>query len=239
MAFQRFTLADLQSDLKASWDSSPFWTDAEATRYINHALRFWNLLTGFWKETVLVTTPAPVSPYVSLPGSLTFGMQVVWGSTGKALQLSGLFDLDMGRPRWEEETTASGGAVPTVPTLWCPSGMKELVIWPQDAATGLPLLIDGVAATPILVNPGDFIDIGDQDVGPILDFALHVAAFKRGRAAVSATALRLRSFLQAAQAQNSRLSYSSVFRKALGLDHTKGMKPIVNLAPTQEGQAGG
>jgi hypothetical protein len=239
MPFQRLTLADLQADLKASWDSSPFWTDAEATRYINHALRFWNLLTGFWKETVLVSTPNPVSPYVPLPGALTFGMQVIWGATSKPLQLSGLFDLDMGRPRWEEETTASGGEIPTIPTLWCPSGMKELVIWPQDATMDQPLLIDGVAATPVLVNPGDFIDLGDQDAGPILDFALHVAAFKRGQGAMSSTALRLQAFLQAARAQNGRLAYSLVFRKALGLDHVKGAKPIVNMAPAQQEQPGG
>lgn len=239
MPFQRLTLAELQASLKASWDSSPFWTDAEATRYINHSLRFWNLLTGFWKRTVLIPTPAPASPYISLPGSMTFGLQVTWGATGQPLQLSGLFDLDMGRPRWEEETTTSGGAVPTVPTLWCPNGMKELVIWPQDATTGLPLVVDGVAATPVLAAAGDYVDIGDQDANAILDFALHVASFKRGQGAVAATGLRLQSFLQAATNQNSRLMYSAVFRKALGLDHVKGAKPIVDTRPGQQGEARG
>lgn len=238
MSFQRYTLAELQDELKASWDSSPFWTDAEATRYINHSLRFWNLLTGMWKKTVLVATPNPASPYITLPGDLTFGMQITWGSTGKPLQLSSLFDLDMGQPRWQEETTASGGVVPTVPTLWGPSGMKELAIWPQDAATGQPLIVDGVAATPVLVAAGDFADIGDQDVKAVLDFALHVAVFKRGAAAVASTALRLQSFLDAAVRQNSRLMYSSVYRKALGLDHTKGQKPIVDTRPA-EGAARG
>ncbi len=231
MAHQRNTLADLLDNLTASWDSSPFWTQEEAIRYLNHALRWWNLLTGYWKLPVLINLAAPASPYITLPGSIVFGMEVVWGPTGKPLSSSALWDLDQGRPRWEEQTIADGAPIPSTPRLWAPVGMKEIAIWPA-AASG-QLLVNGIASTPILVNLTDYVDLGELEVINVVHFALHVGAFKRGISSVQSTMPFFQSFLAAARQQNARLTYSSLYRKVLGIDLEKGLSPIVDtrLAP--------
>lgn len=236
MPHQQTTLAGLLQQLQDTVESAAFWSDDEGIRALNQSLRFWNLLTGMWKQQVVVSTPSPASPYVSLPGSITYGMSVVWGATGKPLALSALHDLDYGKPRWEEQTTASGGVVPTVPTLWCPSGLRELVVWPADAATGMPLMVEGVAVTPVLAALTDYVDMGDQDSTAVVGMALNILAFKRGPSALAATNKYVTEFIQAAAAQNERLKYSAVFRRYLGLDMNKGFRPIVNTRP--RGQAG-
>ena len=217
MAYHRLTLTDLLDDLKASWESTPFWTDAEGTAYLNHGLRFWNLLTGYWKRKVLLA--ASGTAYHPLPGSITFGMQVVWGPIGKPLQVSALADLDFARPRWEEETVASGGTVPTSPQLWAPVGLKEIAVWPTPPVA-TPLLVDGVAATPLLALPADFIDTDDWIASLVVGFALNVGCFKRGLQAAEATANYLKEFVQGAVDQNIRLRRSTFYRKvhSFGLD---------------------
>lgn len=231
MPYQQTTLAELLQQLQDTVESAAFWTDAEAIRALNQSLRLWNLLTGMWKKQVVVATPGPASPYVAIPGTLTYGTSVVWGATMRPLALSALHDLDCGKPRWEEQTTASGGTVPTRPTLWCPSGLTEIVIWPADAATEMPLLVEGVAVTPVLSALADYVDMGDQDSAAVVGMALNTLAFKRGPAAIAATGKYVTEFIQAAAAQNERLKYSAVYRKYLGLDMNRGFRPIVNARP--------
>lgn len=237
MAYHRRTLNSLVEELQDSWEASPFWTEDEAIVYINHSLRTWNLLTGYWKKKVLLGTSG--GSYHTLPGALTFGMVVVWGATMAPLQISSLADLDFGRPRWEEETTASGGDVPDVPILWAPVGLKEIAIWPH-AVAGQDLLIDGVAATPILAALDDYADIDDWVAGVIVNYALHVASFKRGAAAVAATAGLFKDFITAAAQQNERLRNATYFRKVIGLDLEKSMRRMVGTLPGQaQGTQGG
>lgn len=228
MAHHRQTLADLLADLAVAWDSSPFWTAAEATGYLNHALRWWNLLTGYWKRLVVINLAAPVNHYVALPGSLVFGMEVSWGATGKPLGSSALWDLDMGKPGWDNQTVTDGGLVPTTPRLWAPVGLKEIAIWPA-AASG-QLLVNGVAATPVLSALTDYVDMGELETINIVHFALHVGAFKRGIGSVQSTMPFFEGFLEAARQQNARLQFSSIYRKVLGLDLQKGLSPIVDNA---------
>lgn len=226
MGYQQVTLSTLLQQLKDSWESAPFWTDAEGIRAINHALRTWNLLTGMWKQRALVATTAG-SHYVTLPAALTYGMQVSWGPTGRALSLGSIHTMDLARPRWEEETTATGGGVPTTPRVWGPSGLLELFIWPADSVGGNHLVIDGVAATPVLANLTDYVDMGSQDSTIIAKYALRVESFKRGALAMQGTQVYFADFLQAAARQNDRFRLSSYYRKFMGLDADRGFRPIV------------
>jgi hypothetical protein len=107
--------------------------------------------------------------------------------------------------------------------------MTEIAIWPADAAGGNTLLIDGVANTPVLALPGDFADMGVQDLHAISGFAVYLGAFKRGASAILASKSLFDDFLQAALQQNDRLRYSLYFRKALGLDKGRTGKAFLNL----------
>jgi hypothetical protein len=222
--------------LTAAWDSSPFWTQAEAIGYLNHALRWWNLLTGYWKRTVLIDLAAPANPFVALPGSLVFGMEITWGATGKPLFPTALWDLDQGKPRWEEQTIADGAPVPSSVKLWAPVGLKEIAIWPA-AASG-QLIVNGVAATPILSALGDYVDLGDLETINIVHFALHIGTFKRGLASYQSTMPFFQHFLDAARKQNTRLTYSALYRKTLGLDLQKSLDPIVDTGLAAGGGTG-
>jgi hypothetical protein len=227
MPYQQVTLAQLLEQLESSYESAPFWTRPQAIRYINQMLRLWNLLTGTWKQKVLVASPSPSSPYVVIPGSLTYSTQVVWGPTGQPLRPTSLAELDAGAPRWEEATG--------VPTLWAPVGLTLIAVYPADPTGGLPFLIDGVARTPTLAALTDFVDLGSQDATAIAHGALYPASFLRGAAALKAAEPYMREFVEAARQQNSRLSSSSYYRKFLGLDDGMANREVVPRAPSQGG----
>lgn len=222
MAYQQFTLSQLQTLMTERVDSSPFWTNAESTSAINEALLMWNLLTGFWKDTVTFNTTANNWDY-ALPASIVFGMRVEFNS--KPLAQSSLAEMDDGHPGWQEQTTTTGGNVPTEPKYWFPLSIDMIGIWPADAAGGNVITVDGVSATPRLVNSGDYIDIGNEQLNAVLGYALHYLALKEGGERFASSMPYYTDFLKAAAEENDQLTSSSIFRSALGLDLTRQMPP--------------
>jgi hypothetical protein len=136
---------------------------------------------------------------------------------GYPLSPTSMDDLNNGRANWRRETTASGGGVPTRPTLWAPVSLTLLYIWPADAAGNNALVIDGVSDTPTLVNGGDFVDLSEADVNLQLGYALHAASLKKGGPWFAATQHLFRAFLQAAGEENDLITTSQAYRRALGL----------------------
>lgn len=224
MPWQSVTLAQARDQLKSKWERVPFWSDEQARRALNEAIRTWNLLTGMWKRRVVIPTPAPSSPWIALPSMLTYAMKVNFISS--PLMPASRQGLDQFRIGWEGETTASGGDVPSSPKLWAPAGLTLIAVWPADAVGGQSLVADGIAQTPVLVNDGDFLDIGEHELDAILGFALHVAAFKAGSPLFPGTYSLRRSFLAAAVDLNTRLRASAYFRRQLGLDLSRLARPF-------------
>lgn len=234
MPYTAVTLSQLQVSLQEMWETVPFWTSEEARLHINEALRVWNLLTGMWKSQVTVKTPSPTSPWITLPGSLVYNMRVEF--LGKPVGYSSIGDLDYGRPNWEGETTVSGGNVPTTIKHWAPAGLRMIAIWPADSIGDRDLLVDGVATTPILINSGDFIDLGEEEHVAILKYALHVASFKKGGTTFSSTLPHYKEFLLACADRNERLKASLFFRRAMGLDLNRSQRPIRRPIAGQSGE---
>lgn len=231
MAYTTTTLAQLKVDMTRRWDAAIFWTDEEARLAINEALRDWNLLVGRWHRRLTRSTGAGTVEY-ALGATLLYGTRVkLLGAA--PLTPTSLLELDLGRPTWRSETTASGGAVPTTPTLWAPVSIQRIAIWPATAGVGVNnLLIDGVAATPVLVEDGDTVDLGEELHDVLLDYALHVAAFKEGGARWEATSPYFTAFLQAAAEENALLKASKAFRRFAGLDRRRDLQPT-RVGPTQ------
>jgi hypothetical protein len=137
-----------------------------------------------------------------------------------------IYELDLARPTWRGETVASGGDVPTVPTLWAPQSLQVIVIWPATATAGVnDLFVDGVAATPVLIEDGDFVDIGEEDLDIITDYALHLLALKEGGPRWRATQGVLTDFLLAAAEANGLLKRSQAYRRVAGLDRRRDLQP--------------
>jgi hypothetical protein len=235
VTFTTTTLAEIRIRLQDRWKNLPFWTDADATQGFNAAVRFWNLLTGQWKRTVLVPSD-PANYLYTVPGTLTQAFRVSWNAL--PLTPGSIEGLNMGVPNWRMHTVAtvrdtrSGEPVPVRPTIFAPVGLLSFAIWPRDVSAANSLTLDGVAATPILVNPGDSIDIGEEEEGPLLDETLHVMAFKIGGSLWLSTFPRHRRFLLAAIDRNSRIKANFLFRRLAGLDTGRQNRPLrVPISP--------
>ena len=183
MPYTSTTLGDLQTLMAQRWDTEVFWTPEEARLALNEALREWNLLTGRWRTRVTLNVNDPVwaitPPFsdVRLPGVLTYAMRVTTAD-GQPLHPTSIAELDYGRPQWSLETTASGGDVPTRPLLWAPTSLTQINIWPTlPAFSPAALLCDGVLATPVVTVAADTVNLGEI-IDVVVDFALHIAAFK-------------------------------------------------------------
>lgn len=223
MPYQDVTLAELQIGMAQRWDGAVFWTDEQARLAINEALRDWNLLVGRWHTRATLATVNNQVAY-SLPSSLVFGARVT--VTGVPLHVTSTIELDLARPPWRLETTASGGDVPTVPIHWAPQGLTTIVIWPAKAVgVAADLAIDGVAATPVLVEAADTVDLGEELHDSLLDYALHLATFKEGGARWAATLPFFSAFLQLAAEENQLLKASRAYRAFAGLDRRRDLTP--------------
>lgn len=222
MAYQQVTLAQFRTSIQLRWESTPFWTDDDIKDAINEGLRIWNLLTGFWKIQVNVTTVANQVWYAT-PATVLYPLQLYHANS--PMTRTSIDDLDYGKPNWEADTTASGTPVPTRPKMWAPKGLELIAIWPADAANNNTMQLNGIATTPTLSADGDFIDIGQEEQGILEGYALHAASLKVGGTIWKATFPFYRDFIEAAGTRNELLRAQSFYRELMGLDMSRFSNP--------------
>jgi hypothetical protein len=233
MSYQVHTLTDLKTRLSEKVDDSPFWTATELTNAINQSLQLWNVFTGQWRTRIVIPTVANQVWY-SITSSLTFAAKFQFGSY--PVDYSSLTDLDSFIPKWEGQTTASGGVVPTRPKLWAPAGLTLFAIYPADAVGGNQLAVDGIANTPKLVNDADFLDLGEEELNILLGEALHNITFKEGSERFDSVKDLHKQFIKAAISKNQILKASSYFRKFELQDTNRLQVPMTLKRKQQPGQ---
>lgn len=214
MAYAAFDLDDLKVKMEERWDSTPFWNDTEAQNALNEALLVWNSLTGFWKRRVTIATVSNQHEY-TLPASMVFGMRVEYNSA--PLIQSSLSEMDNGYPGWQGESGT--------PKRWIPVDLNHIMIHPAPALNAQTFTIDGIAATPQLLNDADSVDLGSDMLWAIIDYALHAVALKEGGMRFAATQAYFESFLAAAAIENAQLMKSEMFRQFLGTDMKRQEQP--------------
>lgn len=239
MAYVSVTRAQFRSLLLDQLDNlgTAFYRVDELNKIIQSGLRFWNLLTGYWKTRATFTTTANQLWY-ALPNAITSQMRVTFQSV--PLSPSSLFDLDFGRPAWRSETTTSGGDVPTQPRVFIVGALNLVALWPTDAAGNKTLTVDGLAATPILTadsGAGGVIDIGQDEFSALLDYCQHMAAFKQGGVEFKASDALMKSFLQTAAERSSILKESAAYRKYMGLDKGRMSRKMIRESDQMEAGA--
>lgn len=222
MPYTRVTLAQLIARLGDRYETSPFWTDEDATDAINGALRIVNLLTGTWKQRVQLVTVAQQAIY-ALPAPLAVGARVTSGA--QPLEYTSFSDLRLTRPGWYREHEGSGGDVPTRTCVWCPWGRGGLVLWPAPS-TVVHLTIDGVITTPVLTWGGQPLDLDEGLIGPVVDLALGLTALRPGGTTVTEQTPRVAAALGALAEQDDRLRALAVFQAVL-----KGANPERRYVP--------
>lgn len=219
--YQQFDLASLLTQFyQQVGGNTRFFRTDEATRILQESLRVFNVMTGFWRGRVI--TDASNNPLVTVanehwyavPPGLSYILRVELN--GKSLGSSSLYDLDYGQPTWESETCTAT----TQPQVFAPAGMNMFAIWPASYAGGEALAVEGVVPAPLL-TAGVKVNIGQDELETILDYAEHVAQFKEGGQEFEASQESLKSFLKEAGERNGILKQSSKFRKWMGLTDEK------------------
>lgn len=213
--YQQFTLTQLQ-DLfyEQVGGNRTFWRLDESTRILQEAIRVFNCLTGFWRGSVSAGLTVADQHFYSVPSGLTYVQRVMLN--GQPLSSSSLYDLDYGQPTWQSETCTST----TLPTVFAPAGVNLFAVWPASYAGGESLVCEGVVPAPVLTSVG-FVNLGQDSLETILDYAGHIAQFKEGGQEFEASQLVLKEFLKQAGERNAMLMQSSKFRKWMGLTDQK------------------
>jgi hypothetical protein len=213
--FANVTLADLQTQLAQRYDGAPFWTPDQARRAINEGLRVWNVLTGTWRTRFTAVT-LPNDPYVALSGGVVKAIRVK--RNGVTLDPGSIDGFDMGLPNWEGR--------PGVPRYWAPVSLTLIALAPPDAIGGAQILVDAISPAPILINPGDYLNLGSEEISTLLGYALHVLSQSQGLAALTATQPLYLAFMRGAAIRNDVLATSSFYRELLGLDRLRFDRPL-------------
>lgn len=115
---------------------------------------------------------------------------------GVPLDTDSLTNMDAFNKSWQS-TTGTPTAIASVRTLValspCPNGVYSA-------------LFDVVCKAPIPATDSNFVQIGREQIGPILDYAEHLAAFKMAGEEFKATFKGADNFFTAAVAYNERLA---------------------------------
>lgn len=215
MAYSQFTLAQLQALFyEQVGQNQAFFRPDEATRILQESFRVFNVLTGFWRDRVSVGLTVAGQGWYAAPAGMSYIQRVE--VNGVVLGSSSLWDLDYGEPGWESEQCGAG----ELPQLFAPAGFNLFAIWPSSNAGGESLVVDGVVPAPVLTNVG-FVNLGQDEVEMILDYATHIAQFKEGGQEFEASQIALQEFLKQAGNRNAVLMQSAKFRTWMGLTDQK------------------
>jgi hypothetical protein len=221
MAIGSYTRAQIRAKIQAKLDSSPFWTATEINDAVNEAMQVYGLMTGLWKVRTTAVTVASDNRIQLDPAYLRpFRITVA----GAPLMQATLTDLDNARPNWENESTTSGGDVPTTVRAWIPtnwtiqsgSPKAEFAIWPTDDAGGTTLTIDAYATPPVLANDSDVMDIDDADLEAVMAKALIILSFKKPASLKAGLQAWQGEFSHMIAVRNARLAASDQFKKIYG-----------------------
>lgn len=212
MGLARITLGELQSRLEERvGQNSSFWDAAEGRNAINEAICLWQGLVGEWAKSVNLTCDG--SSFYEIPHQLPamFRVGYVSSLTSTAaptpLTNTSLWELDHGFSAW----TATTGT----PSLWARLGGTRLAVYPQASAGYLVLY--GFSEAPTLDVSGNYIDLGDEELVRLLDYAQFYMAFKEGVGEGTDNSDRLlQSFLKAGALRNRRILASNIYRHYMG-----------------------
>jgi hypothetical protein len=238
MPFQNTTLTALLARLALRYESAPFWAQPSAIFALNEALRLWNLLTGMARLSANIQTIVD-NPYLDLTTASTGIAQPQWLKITRVRRAAALQELnpvslaglDAAFPGWEAQTTVTA-RVSSVPRYWAPAGAGRLAIYPKDTSIGAggngprTLIIDAISCANVLVNGGDFLDLGDDELNVLVGYALHVLSFSKGTTALAQTRPLYLAFLKAAAERNAIFAASSFYRKIIGQDWTRLAYPL-------------
>lgn len=144
-----------------------------------------------------------MSEFVVMGQQVTTAMQAYIG--GNPVPINSVFDLDTFHPLW---TTA--GTPKRVGSL----GANLIAVSP--VANGeFSVTIDAVRNAPRLVNPTDPVPLGREYIEILLNYCMHLAAFKQGGEDFKQTFQHYDAFVKAGLAYSNRMNSQNVYFETL------------------------
>lgn len=201
--YSKFTLTNLIDRLSERvGNNSTFWVNAEKRDGIMEGVLIWQVLTGESLRTF--TIPVTTGAFYDVPKQIDSVRKVTVG--GVTLTPISKWELDMAYPNWQ---TTSG-----TPLYWSPAGLNKIGIYPFP--TSGAIVFEGYSEVPILFNTGDVIQLNDDSVAAILDYAHHYCTLKEGGQEFADSSNLLRNFIKAAGMRNGKLLATEFYRHFMG-----------------------
>ena len=138
-----------------------------------------------WQEGILAA-----KAYTNIETSYVNGVQY---------PVSSLFDFDTMFPGWEN-------AAASVPTSVLVAGWNLVAVVPIPSTTPESVQVDIVQNAPIPASDAAFLQLGQEELDALLDYAQHLATFKQGGAEFKATMRAYANFKRLALVRNLRLA---------------------------------
>lgn len=209
-AYARVTLSDLKNRLTEKvGNNSTYWTSEEKKDAINEALSVWQVMTGEFTKNFTISVVGGTIFYTT-PHQIASINRVLYN--GIPLTPITVWELDMAYASWQ-------GTAGT-PIYWAPVGSELFIVSPQPT-TGA-FRIEGFTEQVRLLADGDFLQVGDEELTRLLDYAHHYLSVKEGVPEMSATMFGFKRFLKAASLRNARLLAAAFYKKIMGLVREEG-----------------
>lgn len=196
-------------------DNTTYWKAPEKRHALNEAIRVWAVMAASWSRRFQLPT-VQGQVFYDVPKQIVSLQRVKYNST--PLYTSSLPELDYGVPNWQQAGVGT-------PSLWAPIGLDKVAVYPPAAAGGF-LNFEGLALAPAMNVGGDWLDLGDEEVNRILDYAHHVLSFKECGLEFEATKSLMGSFVDAAALRNQRILAAGVFKRYMGMDKALEQRPV-------------
>lgn len=125
---------------------------------------------------------------------------------GVGLNVESIHTVDNARPGWQRVSRRPKNMGMVGRNLFC------LADTPDDT---YGLSFDLVRNMPVPAADGDYLQISEEMLEPVLDYAMHLASFKMGGQEFQQTQTLYKNFIMAAAEQNSRIRQFSFFNDIL------------------------
>jgi hypothetical protein len=198
MPYTRTTLGDLKSRLVQRLGSTgKFWSTHEQGDALNEALGVWQILTGDFVHTEALT----LASKLSTPAPTYSAMRYIRVGTLGQMNLS---ELDHAENGWGSTGTA---------LYWAPVGLELIARHPASSGSYSCTYYRG--DRPLKAD-SDYVNLGDEELTRILDYAQAYLQFKEGpKESLQVEALK-QLFVAAAQLRNAKLKTSAQYKAFMG-----------------------
>lgn len=226
MAYTTTTRATLRQRIRetllANW-----WSDDELNRLINEAIRVWNVLVGYHRQTTLLTVVAGTI-FLDLNTTVANHLMLMRVEfTDTHTNLVSLNELDKMNTRWmcDESTSISNIA---------PVGLN-LIAFNPSSTTDFSMYVESIRTAILPTTDASFIQVSEENISALINYVKFIGALKEGGSELKEAMPLLQNFLMQAAKYNADLNQISIYRQMLGYGGQQETRPLNQESQTPRG----